>query len=186
MEQVLEVYRRPYDAAHPVVCMDEQPKQLIEEVRPPLPMQSGQPEKVDCEYIRHGMCCVWMFVEPLGAWRKAVATAQKTSVAWAQQVRALVEAPRYAQAERITLVCDNLNTHRLASLYQAFEAPEAMRIARKLELVYTPKHGSWLNMAESELSVLTRQCLRDRIADMSLIAARANMGAAAQAGSNGN
>ena len=136
-------------------------------------MQPGQPEKVDCEYIRHGMCCVWMFVEPLGGWRNAQATAQKTSVARAQQVRALVDAPRYAQAERITLVCDNLNTHRLASLYQAFEAPEAMRIARKLELVHTPKHGSWLNMAESELSVLTRQCLRERISDMSLIAARA-------------
>ncbi|WP_242490045.1 IS630 family transposase [Noviherbaspirillum cavernae] len=173
MEQVLEVYRRPYDPAHPVVCMDEQPRQLIEEVRPPLPMQPGQPEKVDYEYIRHGMCCVWMFVEPLGGWRDATATAQKTSIAWAQQVRALVDAPRHAQAERITLVCDNLNTHRLASLYQAFEAPEAMRIARRLELVYTPKHGSWLNMAESELSVLTRQCLRDRIGDMRLIAARA-------------
>ena len=114
-----------------------------------------------------------MFVEPLGGWRNAQATAQKTSVAWAQQVRALVDAPRYAQVERITLVCDNLNTHRIASLYQAFEAAEAMRIANKLEVVHTPKHGSWLNMAESELSVLTRQCLRERIGHMSLIAARA-------------
>lgn len=173
MEQVLEVYRRPYDPVYPVVCMDEQPKQLIEEVRSPLPMQPGQSEKVDYEYIRHGMCCVWMFVEPLGGWRNAEATAQKTSVEWARKVRALVDAPRYAQAARITLVCDNLNTHRIASLYQAFEADEAMRIARKLELVHTPKHGSWLNMAESEMSVLTRQCLRQRIADMSLIAARA-------------
>ena len=128
--------------------MDEQPKQLIEEVRLPWPMQLGQPEKVDYEYLRHGMCCLWMFVEPLGGWRDVQATAYKNSAAWAQQVRALVDAPRYAQAERITLVCFNLNTHRLASLYRTFAAPEAMRIARKLELVLRPSMAAgstWRN-----------------------------------------
>ena len=150
MEQVLEVYRRPYDSQHPVVCMDEQPKQLIEESRPSLPALPGQPAKEDYEYIRHGVCCVWMFVEPLVGWRDVEVTERRTGVDWARQVRDLVDAPRYAQAERITLVCDNLNTHRLTSLYQAFDPAEALRIARKLELVHTPKHGSWLNRAEPE------------------------------------
>ncbi len=170
MEQVLEVYRRPYDSRRPVVCMDEQPKQLIDETRAPLPAQPGQARKVDFEYIRNGVCCVWMFVEPLAGWRQVEVTPRRTSVDWAQQVRALVDAPCYAQVERITLVCDNLNTHRIVSLYQAFEAVEAMRVARKLELVHTPKHGSWLNMAEPELSVLTRQCLRQYIGEMNRVA----------------
>lgn len=163
MEQTLEIYRRPYDPQHPVVCMDEQPKQLIEDSRVSLPTLPGHPAKEDYEYIRHGTCCVWMFVEPLAGWRKVTVTERRTSVDWAHQVRALVDAPRYAQAERITLVCDNLNTHRLTSLYQAFEPAEALRIVGKLELVHTPKHGSWLNMAEPELSVLTRQCLGQHI-----------------------
>ena len=170
MEQTLEIYRRPHDHRHPVVCMDEQPKQLIEESRPSLPTLPGQPAKEDYEYIRHGSCCVWMFVEPLAGWRKVDVTEQRTRVDWAQQIRALVDAPRYAQTERITLVCDNLNTHRLTSLYQAFEPAEALRIARKLELVHTPKHGSWLNMAEPELSVLTRQCLGQHISKIDRVA----------------
>lgn len=171
MEQVLEVYARPYDERHPVVCMDEQPKQLIDDVRQPVVAPDGTVRE-DFEYVRHGVCVAWMFVEPLAGWRAAPVTGRRTAVDWAQQVKAVVEAPRYAKAERITLVCDNLNTHRLASLYEAFEPEEALRLAKKLELVHTPKHGSWLNMAEPELSVLTRQCLgqrigaRDRVAEL--------------------
>jgi len=164
MEQVLEVYKRPYDPRRPVVGMDEQPKQLITETRRPIPTAPGRPERVDYEYVREGTCVVWMFVEPLAGWRDVRVTDTKTAVDWADQVRRLVDDPRYAEAERITLVCDNLNTHTLASLYQAFEPAEALRIANKLELVHTPKHGSWLNVAEPELSVLSRQCLDRRIA----------------------
>lgn len=170
MEQLLEVYRQPYDVKHPVVCMDEQPKQLIDESRAARP---GRRRLYDYEYVRQGVCSVWMFVEPLAGWRKTVATERRTRVDWAQQVRALVDSPRYMQAERITLVCDNLNTHKLASLYEAFEPVEAMRLARKLTLVHTPKHGSWLNMAEPELSVLGRQCLGQRIGQVERVAALA-------------
>jgi hypothetical protein len=173
MEQVLEVYKRPYDPLRPVVCMDEQPKQLIAEVSQPVVTAPGQPARIDYEYIRQGVCTVWMFVEPLGGWRSVPVTETKTAVDWAHQVQCLVDDSRYAAAERITLVCDNLNTHHLASLYQAFEPAEAMRIAKKLELVHTPKHGSWLNVAESELSVLTRQCLDRRIAERETVAAEA-------------
>lgn len=164
MEQVLEVYKRPYDPKRPVVGMDEQPKQLIAETRPRIPAAPGRPARIDHEYVREGVCVVWMFVEPLSGWRDVSVTDTKTAVDWPRQVQRLVDAPRYAAAERITLVCDNLNTHRLASLYQAFEPAEALRIAKKLELVDTPKHGSWLNVAEPELSVLSRQCLDRRIA----------------------
>ena len=164
MEQALEVYRRPYDPRHPVVCMDEQPRQLTSETRRPIPAAPGRPARVDYEYTREGTCTVWMFVEPLAGWRDVRVTGTKTAVDWAHQVRRLVDDPRYAQAERITLVCDNLITHGLASLYKAFGPAEALRLARKLELIHTPKHGSWLNIAESELSVLTRQCLDRRIA----------------------
>jgi hypothetical protein len=163
MERVLEVYKRPYDPKRPVVGMDEQPKQLISETRQPLPAAPGRPERVDFEYVREGVCVVWMFVEPLGGWRDVRVTDTKTAADWAHQVRALVDDPRYAGAERITPVCDNLNTHARASLYQAFAPAEALRLADKLELVHTPKHGSWLNVAEPELSVLTRQCLDRRI-----------------------
>ncbi len=173
MEQVLEVYKRPYDPRRPVVCMDEQPKQLISETRRPVPVAPGRPDRVDYEYVREGTCTIWMFVEPLGGWRDVRVTETKTAVDWAEQVRRLVDDPRYAQAERITLVSDNLNTHGLASLYKAFTPAEALRIARKLELVHTPKHGSWLNVAESELSVLTRQCLSRRIAALLEVAKQA-------------
>jgi hypothetical protein len=173
MEQVLEVYKRPYDPKRPVVCMDEQPKQLIAEVSPPLPAAPGRPARVDYEYVRNGVCVVWMFVEPLAAWRRVEVTATKTAVDWAHQVRTLVDDPHFADAECITLVCDNLNTHTRASLYAAFEPAEALRIARRLELVHTPKHGSWLNVAESELSALTRQCLGRRIAERETVATQA-------------
>jgi hypothetical protein len=173
MEQVLEVYKRPYDAKHPVVCMDEQPKQLIAETRKPVSAAPGQPAHVDYEYVREGVCNVWMFVEPLAGWRDVPVTDTRTALDWARQVRRLVDQPRFAQAERITLVSDNLNTHTLAALYHAFEPAEALRIAQKLELVHTPKHGSWLNVAECELSALTRQCLDRRIADQEMVAGEA-------------
>ena len=173
MEQVLEVYHRPLDPKRPVVCMDEQPKQLIGETRPPLPLAPGRGAREDFEYVREGVAVVWMFVEPLGGWRDAPVTSTKTAVDWAQQVKRLVDQPRYAQAERITLICDNLNTHSLAALYKAFEPAEALRLARKLDVVYTPKHGSWLNVAECEFSVLTRQCLDRRIAQLSEVQAEA-------------
>jgi DDE superfamily endonuclease len=169
MEQVLEVYKRPYDPRRPVVCMDEQPKQLIAEARRPLSVEPGKPERVDHEYVREGVCTVWMFVEPLGGWRNVPVTSTKKATDWAEQVRRLVDHPRYQDTEKITLVCDNLNTHTLASLYAAFEPAKAMRLAKKLELVHTPKHGSWLNVAESELSVLTRQSLDRRIAEQDMV-----------------
>lgn len=169
MEQVLEVYCRPYDVRHPVICMDEQPKQLIEEVRLPVAPRPGQAVKVDFEYMRCGVCVAWMFVEPLAGWRTTPVSARRTAVDWAHRVRVVVDAPRYAEAELITLVSDQLNTHRLASLYEAFPPEEAMRLARKPELVHTPKHGSWLNMAEPELSVLSRQCLGQRIGEIQRI-----------------
>ncbi len=163
MEQVLAVYHRPDDSKFPVVNMDEQPVQLVSESRTPLPMRSGDTKKIDYEYVREGMCNVWMFVEPLGGWRSVRVTRTKTAIDWACQVKTLVDDPRYADAERITLVCDNLNTHNFGSLYQTFPPEEASRLMSRLEIVYTPKHGSWLNMAEPELSVLTRQCLSDRV-----------------------
>lgn len=174
MEEVLDVYARPLDPLRPVVCMDEQPKQLISETRAPIPMSPGAVERVDHEYAREGVCTVWMFVEPLGAWRDVRATERRTAVDWAAQVRRLVDDPRYAGAERITLVCDNLNTHDFGSLYDAFPAGEARRVARRLDMVFTPAHGSWLNMAEPELSVLTRQALGDRIASLAEVRARAS------------
>lgn len=173
MEQVLEVYRRPYDPRRPVVCLDEQPYQLISESRRSIPMGKGKPRRIDHEYVREGTCAVWMLVEPLACWRDVQVTARRTMVDWAEQVRRLVDHPRYGEAEVITLVSDNLNTHDLGSLYEAFEPQEAMRLARKLEIVHTPKHGSWLNMAAPELSVLTRQSLGDRIANQAKVAGRA-------------
>ena len=171
MENVLEVYRRPYDPLRPVVAMDEQPKQLIAETRTPIPAAPGRVAKVDYEYRRHGVVSVWMFSEPLApgsGWRKVNVTDRRTAVDWAHQMRELVDV-HYAQAERVTVVLDNLNTHTAASLYKAFEPAEARRIADKLELVYTPRHGSWLNVAEIELSVLSRQCLGGRMADRATI-----------------
>lgn len=172
MELVLQVYARPPDPGRPVVCMDEQPRQLIRESRRPV-VASGGVRRVDHEYIREGVCHVWMFNEPLGAWRDVRVSERRTAIDWAHQVKALVDDPRYADAQRITLVCDQLNTHALGSLYRAFEPAEAWRIAHKLELVHTPKHGSWLNIAECELSVLTRQCLSERLADVPTIRRRA-------------
>jgi hypothetical protein len=163
MEYVLSVYQRPYDQRFPVVNMDEQPIQLVSHSRAPLPMRPGSVAKIDYEYVREGMCNAFMFVEPLGHWREVHVNETKKAIDWAGYVKWLVDHPRFANAERITLVCDNLNTHCPGSLYAAFPAEEAFRLLGKLELVFTPKHGSWLNMAEPELSVLTRQCFNDRV-----------------------
>lgn len=168
MEQVLEVYQRPYDPQFPVVCMDEQPIQLVSHSRKPLPTRPGDSAKVDYEYVREGVCNAFMFVEPLGQWREVHVRKTKTSIDWAEEIKWLVDHPRFADAERITLVCDNLTTHAIGSLYVRYPAEEAFRIVSRLELVFTPKHGSWLNMAEPELSVMTRQCFSDRVGSQSM------------------
>lgn len=173
MEQVLEVYQRPYNPQRPVVCMDEQPKQLVREVQRVLPGRVGAVERYDYLYVREGVCNVWMFVEPLAGWREVPVTETKAAQDWARQVQWLVNHPRYAEAERITLVCDNLNTHALSSLYATFKPAEALRIAKRLEIVHTPVHGSWLNIAEIELSALTRQCLGRRIPTLCEVAKQA-------------
>lgn len=164
MEDVLEVYQRPYDPHHPLVCMDETSKQLVGEVAQPLPLQPGQPPCYDYEYTRKGVNNLFMFFEPLAGQRVVTVTERRTKVDWARAVRDLVD-QHYPQAERITLVMDNLNTHSLGSLYEAFAPAEAQRLANRLDIHPTPKHGSWLNMAEIELGILSRQCLDRRIPD---------------------
>ncbi len=168
MEDVLEIYHRPYDPKRPVVCMDEQPVQLIKETRQPLPVKPGQPECFDYEYERNGTVSLFMFSEPLSGWRKVVARERRTARDWALEVRRLLEED-YPNDEIVTLVCDQLNTHKVASLYQAFEPSVARSLAERLEIHHTPKHGSWLNIAENELSVLTRQCLDRRIGEREVL-----------------
>jgi len=165
MEDVLEVYQRPYDRKVPVVCMDEQPTQLIRETRRPIPAKRGQPERVDFEYERNGTAVSFMFTEPLAGWRKVNVRERRTKTDWAQEIRELLDVD-YPKAKRVVLVCDNLNTHKLASLYETFPPAEARRLVERLELHHTPKHGSWLNIAEIELSVFTRQCLDQRISQI--------------------
>ncbi len=172
MEEVLNCYSRPYDARYPVICMDEQSKSLRANKWPPQPARPGHPATYDYEYVRCGTCTIWMFVEPLGQWRTATATARRTAVDWAHQVKALVDHPRYRQAERLILVCDNLNTHAYASFFRAFPTAEAERLVRRVQLLFTPRHGSWLNMAEPELSVLTRQALSPRMATQDAVHAQ--------------
>ncbi len=164
MEDVLEVYIRPYDPRRPQVCMDEGSKQLLRHTREPLAMQPGKPERQDYEYERGGVANLFLFCEPLANKRWVDVTERRTKVDWAEQIKELVDV-RYPEAEVIVLVMDNLNTHTPASLYEAFEPAEAKRLADKLEIHHTPKHGSWLNMAEIELSVLSRQCLDRRVPD---------------------
>jgi hypothetical protein len=160
----LDVYARPYDATRPVVCLDETSKELRDTPRGSLPMQPEQPERQDYEYARNGVSNLFMVVEPLRGWRKVRVTDRRTAQDFAEQLRILVEED-FADAERIVLVTDNLNTHTPACLYERFEPAQARRIANKLEWHYTPEHGSWLNIAECELSVLARQCLDQRIPD---------------------
>ena len=163
MEDVLEVYTRPYDARFPQICLDEGCKQLLAETREPLPMQPGKPECFDYEYEREGTCSLFLACEPLCGKRFLQVREQRTKADWAHFVRELIEV-HYPEAEKIVLVLDNLNTHTPSSFYEVFEPAEAWRLSQKLEVHYTPKHGSWLNMAEIELSVLARQCLHRRLA----------------------
>ena len=159
MEDVLAVYSRPYDPLNPVICMDEKPLQLLADARPRLSSEKG--EIIDSEYVRNGTCSIFLFTEPLGGWRSAVEYNRRTKVDWANQVRWVLE-DQYPNAERVVLVMDNLNTHNISSLYTAFEPQIAFSLAQRLEIHYTPKHGSWLNIAECELSSLARQCLGKR------------------------
>jgi hypothetical protein len=169
MEDVLEVYHRPEDPQRPVVCLDEISKQLLADSREPLPLAPGQPRREDYEYVRHGTANLFLLFAPLAGWRQVKVTERRTKVDWAEVVRELVDV-HFPTAAVVVLVVDNLNTHTLGALYEAFEPAEARRIARRLEIHYTPKHGSWLNMAEIELSVLARQCLDRRIPDRETLA----------------
>ncbi len=164
MEDVLDVYHQPRDPNRPLVCMDEGTKQLIKDTRLPIPAKPGQVAKADYEYERNGTSNLFMVFAPLENWRQVKVTDQRTRIDWAYLIRDLVDT-HFPQAEKIVLVMDNLNTHQLASLYEAFPPAEARRLAEKLEIHYTPKPGSWLNMAEIELSILNRQCLDRRLPD---------------------
>jgi len=161
MEEVLEVYEKPYDSSYPVVCMDEQPVQLVKETRQPQAATKEHPRRVDYEYERAGTASIFMFTEPLSGWREARARPRRTKVDWAVEMAHLLEG-RYAGCEKITLVCDNLNTHTKGAFYEAFEPERARALVRRIEFCYTPKHGSWLNIAENELSSMTRQCVSGR------------------------
>ncbi len=166
MEDVLDVYKRPYDPRQPLVCFDERPKQLVGEMRKPVPVAPGKPARYDYEYKRNGVANLFMMFEPLGGKRHVKVTDRRTKKDWAWCMRELVD-KIHPQADSIVLVMDNLNTHKKASLYEAFLPAEAKRIADKLEIHHTPKHGSWLNMAEIEISVLGRQCLAERMENIS-------------------
>lgn len=168
MEDVLEVYQRPYDPRRPVVCLDEKSKELHATPRGHLSLQPGQPRREDYEYERNGTRNLFLWVEPLSGRRRVCVTERRTALDFAQQLKHLVAA--YPEAEQVVLVTDNLNTHHPASLYEAFAPEEARRSAAKIEWHYTPEHGSWLNMAETELSVLGRQCLNRRMADAETLA----------------
>lgn len=164
MEDVLEVYRRPYDPKRPVICLDETSKQLVGETRNPIPAKPGQPAREDYEYRRNGTANLFMLFEPLAGWRHVKVTDRRTKIDFAHVIKDLVD-DLDPDAEKIVLVMDNLNTHKVASLYEAFPPAEARRLAEKLEIHFTPKHGSWLNMAETELATLAKQCLDRRISD---------------------
>ena len=162
MEDILDVYEMPYDPSVPVVCMDEKPYQLLGEARESWAMRPGDNKKVDSEYVRNGTCSIFAFIEPLGGKHHVSVREHRTAVDWAEEIKYLVD-EMYPDAEKIILVMDNLNTHKPSSLYKKFKPEEARRIIKKLEIHYTPKHGSWLDIAEIELNVMTRQCLNRRI-----------------------
>lgn len=168
MEDVLAVYARPYDPARPVVCMDEKPYQLLAHARDPIGATPGRDRKQDSEYVRHGTCSIFVWVEPLAGWRHVDAQPRRTKIDWAHQVQRLLTID-YPNADKVVLVMDNLNTHNVSSLYEAFEPAKAFALAQRLEIHHTPKHGSWLNIAEIELSALTRQCLDRRIDDLAVL-----------------
>ena len=168
MEDVLDVYERPYDPRLPVVCMDETSTQLLADARPPLPVRPGRPQRIDYEYVRHGTRNLFLAVEPLRGWRQVTVTTRRTKRDWATFMRDLADGC-YPTAERIVVVLDNLNTHGPASFYEAFPPAEARRLAQHFEFHYTPVHGSWLNIAEIEFSVLGRQCLATRLPDHEML-----------------
>jgi DDE superfamily endonuclease len=161
MEKVLDVYEKPYDSAQPVLCMDEQPVQLVKETRQVIAATAKHARRVDYEYERAGTASIFMFTEPMAGWREATARESRTKLDWAQEAARLIEG-RYRKCEKITLVCDNLNTHTIGAFYEAFSPARARKLVRRIEFCNTPKHGSWLNIAENELSSLTRQCLHGR------------------------
>ena len=165
MEDVLDVYEMPYNPAIPVVCMDEKPYQLLGEVRDSWAMRPGDDKKVDSEYTRNGTCSIFAFIEPLGGMHHVSVREHRTAKDWAEEIKYLSDV-MYPDAEKIILVMDNLNTHAVSSLYKTFPPEEARRITKRLEIHYTPKHGSWLNIAEIELNVMTRQCLSRRISSI--------------------
>ena len=167
MEDILDLYQQPFDEAYPVICMDEKPHQLLDETRPAIPMEPGNPERQDGEYVRNGTCSIFIFTEPLAGWRHVDVSERRTRVDWANQIRELLEI-HYPDTPKIRLVMDNLNTHTISSLYEAFPPETARNLTKRLEIHYTPKHGSWLNIAEIELSAMTRQCLERRIPSISL------------------
>ena len=169
MEDILEVYQQPYDPKHPLICMDEMPKQLLMDKQEPMPMLTGQPERTDYAYQRGGVADLFMLFEPLAGKRHIEIRDQRRRLEWAEVMRHVSDV-LYPQAEKIVVVLDNLNTHVLAAFYLAFEPQEARRLVERFELHYTPKHGSWLNMAEIELSALVRQCLDRRIPDRAMLA----------------
>lgn len=168
MEDVLAVYTRPFNPSVPVICMDEKPCQLLDEVRKPIPAAPGSVRKEDNEYIRKGTCSLFLFTEPLGGWRRCYASERRTKQDWAEQVRILLEED-YPDCEKVVLVMDNLNTHNISALYERFPASHAFRLSQRLEIHHTPKHGSWLNIAEIELSALTTQCLGRRIPSIEMM-----------------
>ncbi len=168
MEDASSVYARILDPKRPVVCMDEKPYQLLAHARDAIPAKPGQDLREDSEYVRHGTCSIFVWVEPLAGWRRVHALPQRTRIDWAGQVKELLTVD-YPDAEIVVLVMDNLNTHGIASLYEAFPPAEAHALAQRLEIHHTPKHGSWLNIAEIELSALTRQCLDRRISDLEVL-----------------
>jgi hypothetical protein len=161
MEEVLETYAKPYDRAFPVLCMDEQPVQLFKETRTAIPASKNHPRRIDYEYERAGTASLFMFTEPLADWRNVSARPRRTKADWALEVEELLQT-RYVDAEKVTLVCDNLNTHTKGAFYEVFPPEQARAIVKRLEFCFTPKHGSWLNIAENELSSMTRQCLTGR------------------------
>ena len=168
MEDVLDVYELPYDKKRPVVCMDEKPYQLLGEAREPLPMIQGSDRKTDSEYVRNGTVSIFAFIEPLGGTHHVSVREHRTVLDWAEEIRYLTDV-MYPDAEKIVLVMDNLNTHKPSSLYKRYPAEEARRILKRLEIHYTPKHGSWLHIAEIELHIMTRQCLSRRIAEIGVL-----------------
>lgn len=162
MEDVLDVYERPYNPKEPVVCMDEKPLQLLGEVREPLPMKPGETAIIDSEYIRNGTCSIFAFIEPLAGKHHVSVREHRTATDWAEEIKYLCDV-MYPDADKIILVMDNLNTHKVASLYKKYRPEEAFLLRKRLEIHYTPKHGSWLDIAEIELNVMTKQCLSRRI-----------------------